>query len=262
MSANTPETGSHRLMLPDGRALELNWASQTDTGRRRDVNQDAHLARFPIFAVADGMGGHDAGEIASAAVIAQLSRWAAAIPLEDEGLTNALRAAVSDMEAEVGPSESGTGTTVTGAYFAVADGGPRWTVFNIGDSRVYRFLDDELVQVTVDHSVVQELLSIGAITLEEADAHPQGNVITRAVGVSGDPVPDVTRVPAGVGARWLICSDGLTKELTDYGLRHFLDAAAEPAEAVSELMEAALANGGRDNISIIVVDEIVRTGTL
>lgn len=250
-------TGSGAVDLSDGRTLSLNWAAVTDTGRKRQVNQDALIVELPVFAVADGMGGHDAGEVASAAVVERFRGLVAEGKNVDRGtIEGALRDAVEDMFNEVGHSDLGTGTTVTGLMLASTPS-PGWTVFNIGDSRVYRLLGDELIQVTLDHSVVQELIAIGAITPDEAETHPHGNVITRAVGFTEDPVPDYTDVPATSGARWLVCSDGLTKELTDYGLQHFLMRAESPKEAVELMVTAALDNGGRDNVSAIVLDELI-----
>ena len=254
-------TDSRVVDVPGGQTLVLSWASVTDTGRKRQINQDALIVDYPIFAVADGMGGHDAGEVASAAVIARLEeRVASGEPVDRVAVETALRAAVGDMLEQVGKSDLGTGTTVTGLVFGFSGSNadvPAWTVFNIGDSRVYRLLGDELIQVTLDHSVVQELISIGAITPDEAESHPHGNVITRAVGFSDDPLPDYTDVPSADRARWLVCSDGLTKELTDFGLRHFLMQAATPEDAVRALVDAALENGGRDNVSAIVLDELI-----
>ncbi|MET4639452.1 protein phosphatase 2C domain-containing protein [Mycetocola sp. 2940] len=261
MTAIDVRTGSRVVDVPSGAPLALSWASVTDTGRKRQVNQDALIVDYPIFAVADGMGGHDAGEVASAAVIARLAeRVASGDTVDRDAVENALRAAVDDMLEQVGTSELGTGTTVTGIVFGFSGPDadvPAWTVFNIGDSRVYRLLGEELIQVTLDHSVVQELISIGAITPDEAESHPHGNVITRAVGFTDDPLPDYTDVPSTDRARWLVCSDGLTKELTDFGLRHFLMQSKTPEEAVRSLVGAALDNGGRDNVSAIVLDELL-----
>ncbi|MGO2658828.1 PP2C family protein-serine/threonine phosphatase [Mycetocola reblochoni] len=255
------ETGSRRLDGEAGVVAELSWAAATDTGRRREVNQDAFLASYPLFVVADGMGGHEAGDIASAAVVRRLSEAVQnPRPVDRDAVTDALDQAVEDMELEIGQSDVGTGTTVTGILAdtsPVQPAGVSWTVFNVGDSRVYRLVGEELSQMTLDHSVVQELLSIGAITPEEAEHHPHSNVITRAVGFSGESVPDYSDAVPERASRWLICSDGLTKELTDYGLRHFLLAAESPEQAVVALMGAALENGGRDNVSVVVLDEMV-----
>jgi serine/threonine protein phosphatase PrpC len=243
-----------------GRTVELDWAAISDTGRRRDVNQDSLIVEFPIVAVADGMGGYTAGEVASAAVTSRLQELATDgdAPVSEDRIEDALRRAVSDLAESVEDVSPGTGTTVTGLVFGVHDGLPGWTVFNIGDSRVYRLDGDVLSQVTTDHSVVQELVAIGAITPDEAETHPHGNVITRAVGFSEDPVPDYLLAPIDADVRWVVCSDGLTKELTDYGIRHYLLLGSTPEEAARLLVDAAVENGGRDNISVIVLDALLR----
>jgi protein phosphatase len=111
-----------------------------------------------------------------------------------------------------------------------------------------------LSQLTTDHSIVQELLDAGAITPAEAEVHPHSNVITRAVGFNEDPVPDFSLVPVVAGTRLLVCSDGLTKELTEHGIRHFLGSGDTVLEAAGALMDAALGNGGRDNVTVIVLE--------
>ena len=125
---------------------------------------------------------------------------------------------------------------------------------NVGDSRVYLFRDGGLAQVTTDHSVVQELIAAGRLTPEEAENHPYGNVITRAIGPSDGVAPDYVRLEVVDGDRFVICSDGLTKELTDYGILHFLLQHDDPTEAADDMLEAALENGGRDNVTIIVLN--------
>ena len=134
------------------------------------------------------------------------------------------------------------------------DGVPSSLVFNIGDSRVYRFERNELEQVTIDHSVVQELVDAGVIAAEEAEEHPDSNVITRAVGFHDDPLPDFWCIPLRAGMRLLICSDGLTKELGDERIRLHLAAGMPADETASALVDAALAAGGRDNVTVVVVD--------
>jgi len=125
---------------------------------------------------------------------------------------------------------------------------------------VYLLRDGTLAQVTTDHSVVQELVASGRLSPEEAENHPYGNVITRAVGPSESVHPDYIRLDVLDGDRFVICSDGLTKELTDFGIRHFLLENADPQVAIEQMMQACLDNGGRDNISIVVVD-VRRPGT-
>jgi protein phosphatase len=127
-------------------------------------------------------------------------------------------------------------------------------VFNIGDSRVYQYFRGALTQLTVDHSVVQHLIDTGAISVEEAEYHPHANVITRAVGFNEEPVPDFSRLTLIPGQRLLICSDGLTKELTDTGIQHFLGEAKTAKQAARRLVRHALDNAGRDNVTVIVID--------
>ncbi len=246
-----PETTTQTHRVSD--ELELAWAGATDRGRRRENNQDAFLASFPLFVVADGMGGHAGGEIASQSTIERLRAVVDDGEVSTGAIEGALEQAVADIHAHPETTDEGTGTTLTGAFIDHEDGTVRWVVLNIGDSRVYLARDDRLVQVTTDHSVVQELISSGKISPEEADGHPYSNVITRAVGASELIPPDYVAVDLQGGDRLVICSDGLTKELTDYGILHFLRENADPGAAVDAMMEAALENGGRDNVTLIVV---------
>ncbi len=243
------------LELPSvHRTVTLAWAAMTDTGHRREVNEDSLLSEPPIFVVADGMGGHSAGDVASAAVVTRLAEFAGRDHLDPEAINGALSLAVADMATGEGVTDLGTGTTVTGAAVAVVSGVPQWIVFNIGDSRVYQLTSGVLEQVTTDHSVVQELVDAGRITRDEADVHPHGNIITRAVGFHEPPIPDYRVLPIHPGMRLLVCSDGLTKELTAYGIRHFLISNPRAADAAKSLVDAALENGGRDNVTVIVLD--------
>lgn len=248
-----PTTQSRIVDAPSG-AIELRWAAATDTGRRRDSNQDAVLAEYPLFIVADGMGGHIGGEIASASAVDRLRAVAERGVVTPEDIEEALERAVGDIADHPETTDDGTGTTVTGVYLDIVDGEPQWITLNIGDSRVYLLRDEAIAQVTTDHSVVQELVAAGRLSPEEAEQHPYGNVITRAVGPSDGVTPDYVRLDVVDGDRFVICSDGLTKELTDYGILHFLLENADPAAAVTAMMHAALENGGRDNVTIIVLD--------
>jgi len=233
--------------------LELSWAAVTDTGRRREVNQDAVFASFPLFVVADGMGGHVGGEIASASTIDRL-KVVAEGAVTPKTIEKALSRAVKDIASHPEATDDGTGTTLTGVYLDTSGEDAHWVTLNIGDSRVYLVRDGQIVQITTDHSVVQELIASGRLSPEEAENHPYGNVITRAVGPSEGVTPDYVRLDITDGDRFVICSDGLTKELTDYGIRHFLDENADPAAAATAMLDAALENGGRDNITIVVLD--------
>ena len=246
---------SHTIALPAvKKSVTLAWSALTDVGHRREVNEDSLVTRSPIFAVADGMGGHSAGDVASKAVVTRLAELGGDPDTTAEAINRALALAVEDMKAGEGVTDLGTGTTVTGVALAIVSDAPQFIAYNIGDSRVYQLTSGVLEQVTVDHSVVQELVDAGRITREEADVHPHGNVITRAVGFHEPPVPDYRVLPLAAGLRILVCSDGLTKELTAYGIRHFLLSNPKAEDAVAALVTAALENGGRDNVTAIVLD--------
>lgn len=250
-----PEVSTHsRTVSVPGGSLDLAWAAVTDTGRRREVNQDAVFAAYPLFVVADGMGGHVGGEIASASTIDRLKAMTEAGTVTPKTIEKALARAVKDIASHPEATDDGTGTTLTGVYLDTSGDAPHWVTLNIGDSRVYLVRDGAIIQITTDHSVVQELIASGRLSPEEAENHPYGNVITRAVGPSEGVTPDYVRLDVLPGDRFVICSDGLTKELTDYGIRHFLDENPDPADAVTAMLDAALENGGRDNITIIVLD--------
>jgi serine/threonine protein phosphatase PrpC len=234
--------------------LRIAWAAATDTGKRRAANEDSFVARSPLFAVADGMGGHSAGDLASAAVVERLAEIVTEDFLSPRAIERALEAATADITEIAADSVLGVGTTVTGAVLTLQDDDPYFAVFNIGDSRVYCFDRNELFQVTVDHSVVQELVEAGALTRDEADHHPDSNVITRAVGFNAPPMPDFWMVQLHAGLRFLMCTDGLTKEVSDENIRMHLAAGLTPVETAGALIDAALASGGRDNVTAIVVD--------
>ena len=244
---------SRTVPLADGE-LRLTWAEVTHQGRRRDSNQDAVLAHYPLFVVADGMGGHLGGEIASARTIERLRALAEKGQVSPKAIEKALGKAVQDNAAQVEEIDEGTGTTVTGVYLDTSTEEPTWVTFNVGDSRVYLYRDGGLAQVTTDHSVVQGLIASGQLSPDDAENHPYSNVITRAIGPSDGVTPDYVRLDVVDGDRFVVCSDGLTKELTDYGILHFLMESDDPGEAVDAMLEAALENGGRDNVTIIVVN--------
>ncbi|WP_136519652.1 MULTISPECIES: PP2C family protein-serine/threonine phosphatase [Cellulomonas] len=229
------------------------WGSATDRGRVREVNEDALLAYPPVFLVADGMGGHDAGDLASRIAVeefAQLAGRSSAGPDDVHACFARTSARIRD---EFTGGRQG-GTTVAGAAVAEHDGGSYWLVFNVGDSRVYRWADDALAQVSVDHSVVQELLESGEIDPTQVPRHPERHVLTRALGTGEPPEPDYWLLPAGPQDRLLICTDGLTRELDDAAIASVLAAVADPQEAAARLVQDALAHGGRDNVSAVVVD--------
>ncbi|KAA6432229.1 serine/threonine-protein phosphatase [Agrococcus sediminis] len=225
----------------------------TDTGFRRQHNEDSLVTQPPVFAVADGMGGHSHGDLASRAVVEQLGTLSTLESVEPIDVVEALRRATDEIE-KLGEGEGAAGTTVTGCAFAVHEGAPHFAVFNVGDSRTYAMLGERLTRITIDHSVVQELIDAGLLTEEEAETHPEANVVTRGVGAGIDPVPDYFLLPIMPQLRLLVCSDGLTKEVPDIEIERLLWEHAEPAAAANALVSAALDSGGRDNVSVIVVD--------
>lgn len=250
-----PDVPEFTMTVPGRDApLRLRWAALTDTGRRRSHNEDSFIAQAPVFAVADGMGGHSSGDLASDAVVSRLAEIADGGFADVEGVENALQRASEDIDRVTDPESSGVGTTVTGAAVIMHGLDASILVFNIGDSRTYLLEDAQLHQVTVDHSVVQELVDAGLISDEDAEHHPDSNVITRAVGFGAPPQPDCWTVPLRAGQRLLVCSDGLTKELRSDRIRGLLVTHHDPADAARELVDAALDAGGRDNVTVVIVD--------
>lgn len=226
-------------------------SAATDRGHVRQVNEDSFVAVPPVFLVADGMGGHAFGDRASQATARTLE---ARLVGEDLPSVGSVLKAVSDADGvvqQIGDAEM-AGSTLAGVAL-VDDNGPAWMAFNIGDSRVYRF-DGSLRQLTVDHSAVQELVDDGVIQPHEASTHPERNIVTRAIGVGDDTAPDVWLLPFGGDECFLICSDGLTKEVDDAAIAEILglpdDADHSPAD---RLITAALAAGGIDNVTAVVV---------
>lgn len=251
-----PATGHHVGNGPSSQTFEVRWAGVTDTGLRRSHNEDSLVTVPPVFAIADGMGGHSHGDIASKAVVDRLSELQGRERVEPADVVEALREATADIARLAADADFGTGTTVTGAAFAEHEGEPYFAIFNVGDSRTYAMLGERLTRITVDHSVVQELIDAGLLTEEEAETHPEANVVTRAVGFNADPVPDYFLLPVMPALRLLVCSDGLTKELRDAEIEALLADHDDPAAACDALVGAALDAGGRDNVTAIVLDVV------
>ena len=249
-------TGRSTTKIPGrkGTSVSLAWSGVTDVGRKRAANEDSLVADAPMFAVADGMGGHLAGDRASDAVVTRLAELLENDFVQTSQIERALDRATQDIESVSNGSEIGVGTTVTGAALTLVGGEPYFVIFNIGDSRVYAFEGNELSQVTIDHSLVQQLVDSGIITPEQAINHPEGNVITRAVGFQVRPTPDYWMIPARPGLRLVLCSDGLSGEVIDERIRMHLAANLSVKETASSLVDAALASGGRDNITVIIIE--------
>jgi protein phosphatase len=231
--------------------IRFSYGAATSMGRVRQVNEDSYLAVPPLFVVADGMGGHGSGDLASRIAIEEMSACVALRPLFAEAVLTALEHANRHIIER--DEASRMGTTATGLAALETAGGDHLMVFNIGDSRVYRLSGGRLEQLTVDHSEVQELVLAGVITREQARTHPRRNVITRALGSDAGLLPDHWLLPAIGGDRYLICSDGLFSELPDEVILPLL-AAGVPQQAADALVVAANEAGGRDNVTVVVVD--------
>jgi PPM family protein phosphatase len=234
--------------------VELAVSALTDTGLKRTANEDSMLAESPVFVVADGMGGYEAGDRASAAVVEAFRlhvhgpEWPELSDIR-EALT-AADAAVADVAAG---TRRGAGSTATGVVLVEHAGAPHWLVFNVGDSRVYRHVGSELEQLTVDHSLGQELVDRGELRPEDMRTFSERNVITRAIGAA-DSTADSWLMPVTNGERLLVCSDGLHSEVADEAIRATLTMSGRPASAAAALVELAKKEGGRDNITVIVLD--------
>ncbi len=223
----------------------------TSVGRVRSVNEDSYLALPPLYAIADGMGGHGAGDLASALAVEALTACARLHPLS----VNAVLATLDDANRAIFQHEAadGMGTTVTGLASLETAGGDHLMVFNVGDSRVYRVWVDRLDQVTTDHSEVEELVLAGTLTREQARTHPRRNIVTRALGSNRAILPDYWLLPAIAGDRYLLCSDGLFSELPEDQILSLL-AGGDPQYAAMALVAAANEAGGHDNVTVIILD--------
>jgi PPM family protein phosphatase len=241
------------------REVALAWGAATDTGMRSE-NQDSFLVLPPVFAVADGMGGHAAGRQASVVAVERLSRTGAAVADGPALTVERLRAAVQEADDDIRRAATtlgdarGMGTTVAGVALVEADGQPCWAVFHVGDSRVYRMTANGLEQLSTDHSVVQELVDMGMITAEAAVVHPQRHLVTRALGVGPAAEADVALLPVEPGQRFLVCSDGLTGELRDEEIADLLARTPGAEAAAEELVRTAAARGASDNVTAVVVE--------
>ena len=238
-----------------GPGLSLSFGYGTDRGLRRELNEDSYSASDPVFAVADGMGGHEAGEIASGLCVRALAGMPQVATGERSITAAVLQQYLVRADSSIREATGGrAGTTLTGAVVVEQMGMPYWLVLNIGDSRTYRLSQGRFEQISVDHSEVQELVDAGEITAQEATVHPRRHVVTRALGTGDETEADYWLLPVEEGDRVLVCSDGLTGELSDDDIFRILSTTADPQEAVDALIQAALRNGGRDNVTAIVVD--------
>jgi protein phosphatase len=263
LAEESPEQATPPLVGAGIDQVELHYGVATDVGLVREVNEDSLLADPPVFVVADGMGGHDGGEIASRIVVEEFARLADVGYDPRRGshvVMSTLRAAQRRL-LEYGVTHRGSdgrpwhgGTTAVAALLVEGDDGPQWLLANLGDSRIYAFTRGELGRVSTDHSVVQELVSAGQITEEQALAHPERHIVTRALG-GPDPLdPDFFLVSLADAERVLLCSDGVTDLVRDAVLARILADHADPRDAAERIVAAALEAGGIDNATAVVVD--------
>lgn len=230
---------------------DISFGSRTDIGYVRDHNEDSLIIIPPLFAVADGIGGHEAGEIASEITVNTLAELAPS-HLDAEGLTAAVEAAnYNVMKApRQGIGRDGMGTTLTAAMLE----GERLLIAQVGDSRAYLLHKGHLQQITRDHSLMADLIEAGQITPEEARVHPNRSVITRAIGSDIHMRPDIYELNVDAGDRILLCSDGLSSMISNNAIESIMRRQSDAQHCADELVTAALENGGADNVTVVVAD--------
>lgn len=241
-------------------SVELNWCARTDVGLRRKVNEDTLIAEFPLFLVADGMGGHEAGDIASRRALEAFRPLVGQTAVGLDEVQAAFREAVKDVAGI--ESAKAAGTTISGVAVSDQGGSAYWLVINIGDSRTYRLAAGRLEQISVDHSAVQELLEQGRLQPQDAETHAERHVITKAVGGGSRAEPDYWLFPMAAGDRVLVCSDGLSREVSFELLQDVLSQEPTPDSAAIRLVHEALLHGGNDNVTVIVVDSVSVSSSL
>ncbi len=236
----------------------LRAGTATDVGQVRSNNQDSQLlvAGNSLYGVADGMGGHQGGEVASAIAVELTGQHATEPTLES--LKQAVRLANRAIFEKAGSDRDlhGMGTTLVAIQLVASPDGDEVAWVNVGDSRVYLLRDDRLVQLSHDHSLVEDLVRDGQLTADEAAVHPQRNILTRALGIDLDVAVDGATVLPFTGDRFLLCSDGLFNEVSEDQMASVLRRLADPTEASEELVRLANEGGGRDNITVVVVEVV------
>lgn len=228
-------------------------AAKTDVGRVRQGNEDSYLVEEPIFAVADGMGGHIAGDIASATAVEVITESIHdQKPSGTQELAEIVRRANAAIweKAQTDSNLRGMGTTCT----LLLLGDDELHIAHVGDSRAYLYRGGELSQLTEDHTLVSRMVREGRLQPEEAERHPQRSIITRALGVDSDVEVDELSVGIEEGDRYLICSDGLTSMIDTNSVREVLHGATDPRAAVEQLVQRANEAGGEDNVTVVLVD--------
>lgn len=242
--------------------MVLKHGVATDTGNVRPQNEDAYVASEHLFAVADGMGGHNAGEVASALATTLLLERAVAQTLNPEWFVEAITSINRTIHESAAESTErrGMGTTICALALVQPQGETsepqQVALANVGDSRIYLARSGKFRQLSVDHSYVQELVTEGLITEEEARVHPRRNIVTRALGIDERVAVDSWLIPLFAGDRFILCSDGLVDEVPTSDIAALAAQQREPQIIANELVALAKRNGGRDNITVIVVDAV------
>ncbi|HEV3475127.1 MAG TPA: Stp1/IreP family PP2C-type Ser/Thr phosphatase [Actinomycetota bacterium] len=229
--------------------------ARTDVGKVREGNEDGFMARDPLFAVADGMGGHRGGEVASKLALDTLKKAADRSQALPEVVKEANR--VVYRKAAADRALAGMGTTLT----AILADGEHLRLAHVGDSRAYLVRDGELQRITKDHTVVERMVEEGRITAEEAEIHPQRSILTRALGVEEEVQIDQATIEAHPGDRIVLCSDGLTGMIGEARILDLLDRHEDPQSASDALVDAANEAGGLDNVTVVVIDVVDGDGT-
>lgn len=229
--------------------MKFRVGARSDVGRVREGNEDSYMVQDPLFAVADGMGGHQGGEVASSLALETLKQIAEEPEGELAGVVQEANRVVFRKASE-DPGLAGMGTTLT----AVLSDGEVLRLAHVGDSRAYLLRDGELKRITKDHTIVERLVEEGRITEREAEIHPQRSILTRALGVDEEIQVDEDTIEVTPGDRLLLCSDGLTGMVSEEDIERILRESAEPQEASEQLVDAANEAGGQDNITAVVID--------
>ena len=250
------ESGQAAIAVPDDRQLALRYAARSDVGLVRPGNEDSGYAGPRLLLVADGMGGHAAGELASAVAVATVADLDVHPPSSSE-LLNALTDSIDSVGETIGaiiseePDLTGMGTTITGLYWL----GSRVAIVHVGDSRAYLFRDNQLQQLTHDHTYVQTLVDAGRITEEQAATHPKRSLLMRALDGMNPVEADLSVREARIGDRYLLCSDGLSGFVDEAAIAGSLTM-SDPTGCVTRLVDLALERGAPDNVTVVVADVV------
>ena len=228
--------------------------ASTDVGEQRDIQQDSYALATNVVVVADGMGGHRGGEVASSLAAREMIEQYTTPQIESlvHGVEQANQRILD--KGALDPTLRGMGTTVVALALIHVEDGIALGAINVGDSRMYRLTGNDLEQLTEDHSLVEALVREGRITPAEAEVHPQRNIVTRALGVTEHVEVDSFHFVPKIGDRYLLCSDGLFNEVDPLAIATILDSEPDPQVATGKLIAAANEGGGRDNITTVVVD--------